>query len=326
MLYYNNSLVLSFLYGLFYQSRIKANVSSRYPNGYPIGQYYDHPFTMESLFDGIAAQILDLHHSGHPYFSYFHIYPPHHPYAPSAGFSGMFDKDGYKPVEKRSHPLADGDGQTSLDVERANYDAFIVNIDAEIGRLMETLEAQGILEHTYFVITSDHGEMFERGTDGHVTPMLYDPVVHSPLMIFAPGNQTRRDFTTPTQNIDLLPTILHLAGGQIPTSAEGRILPGLGGTEDPNRILFIVEAKESASFNPFTKATYAVIKGNYKLIHYSGYKNKYDDYYEFYDLEQDVEELQDKYAVPRFQPVIEEMKRELVNEIAKADLALTSPV
>jgi len=143
-------------------------------------------------------------------------------------------------------------------------------------------------------------------------------------MVLAPGNQTRQDITTPTNNIDLLPTILNLAGQAIPASAEGSILPGLGGVADPERAIITVEAKDSVAHLPFTKATYSIIKGNYKLIHYTGYTNKYQDHYEFYDLEQDLEELQDKYSIPRFQSIIEEMKKELRNAIDTANEKLKS--
>lgn len=319
MLYYNNSLLLSFLYGLFYQPRVKNIPSGDHHEGFPIAQYYDYPFRMEDLFDGITAQILDLERNALPHFSYFHIYPPHHPYAPTKRYLEMFTNDGYTPVEKHVHTLAEGDNQPSLNAERTKYDAFIANLDAEIGRMIETLEAEGALDNTYFVLTSDHGEMFERGIDGHVTPLLYEPVIQIPLVILEPGNPTRRDVTIPTRNIDLLPTILNLAGAEIPPTVEGRILPGLGGDEDLNRPVFIMEAKESAAHSPFTKATYAIIKGNYKLIYYHGYTHKYQDHFEFYDLGQDAEELQDKYSQPRFASIVADLKRELLDAIDKAD-------
>jgi hypothetical protein len=48
--------------------------------------------------------------------------------------------------------------------------------------------------------------MFERGDSGHVTPLLYDSVIHVPLLISAPQRRERRDFHTRTSNVDLLPT------------------------------------------------------------------------------------------------------------------------
>lgn len=324
MFYYRNSLLLSFIFGLYYDRRIKDSSSERYPFGYPVAQFHDNVFAMSDLFDGIAGRIFELTEGGSPFFAYFHIFPPHDPYNPHKDFAGMFDNDGHTPVAKREHALSPNLTQEGLNGERNRYDSFVANIDMEIGRLIETLQGQGILDNTYFILTADHGEMFERGEFGHFTPMLYDPVIHIPLMILVPGKQTRQDFTAPTNNIDLLPTILKLAGQEIPASAEGSILPGLGGTEDPNRIVISMDAKESVAHLPFTKATYSVIKGNYKLIHYSGYDNKYKDHFEFYDLEQDLEELQDKYSAPQFQPVIEEMKMELFNAIDKANKKLTS--
>lgn len=320
MFYYRNSLLLSFIFGLYYDYKIKDISSETYPTGYPLAQFHDNVFTMRDLFDGIAGKIFQLNGSNMPFFSYFHIFPPHDPYNPHKDFADMFNNDGYTPVAKLEHVLSPSLTQASLASDRSRYDSFIANIDMEIGRLIESLQEKGILENTYFIITADHGEMFERGEFGHFTPMLYDPVIHIPLIVLAPRNQTRQDITNSTHSIDLLPTILNLAGKEIPTTAEGSILPGLGGDADMARALITVEAKDSVSHLPFTKATYSVIKGNYKLIHYSGYENKYQDHFEFYDLDQDREELQDKYSKPRFQSIIEEMKKALFNAIEKANM------
>jgi hypothetical protein len=317
--YYDNSLLLNFLYGIYQQMKMRTLASEDFPAGLPTMQYYDYRFSMDGLFDGIADEIIQLGINSNPYFAYFHIYPPHNPYAPRKDFIELFSNDGYKPTEKKSHNLGKGDSQASLDSRRSIYDAFIANIDMEIGRLVDRLSDSGDLKNTYFILTSDHGEMFERGTEGHVTPLLHEPIIHIPLMILAPGNQTRQDITTPTNSIDLLPTILHLAGQEIPASCEGNILPGLGGIHDANRSVITMEAKESYAHKPFTRATYSIIKGNYKLIYYSGYDHKYKEFFEFYDLGEDSDEIQDKFSSPRFQPMIEEMKKELFESIYKAN-------
>lgn len=324
MLYYRNSLLTSFLFSLYYGLRIKDIASWDYPFGYPVSQFYDNIFTMGDLFKGIIDYILTLDGHELPFLSYLHIFPPHDPYNPHKEFAGMFDNDDYEPVAKQEHSLSPGLTQQSLNKDRSRYDAFLANLDMEIGRMMEILQEHGILDNTYFILTADHGEMFERGDFGHFTPMLYDPVIHIPLLILALGNQTRRDFTTPTSNIDLVPTILNLAGKEVPATIEGMILPGLGVIEEPNRSIFSLDAKESTAHIPFTKATYSIIKGNYKLIHYTGYEHKYKNHFEFYDLENDLEELQDKYSTPRFQPVIEAMKQELFDAMKKANLSLSS--
>ncbi len=322
MLHYGNSLLLSFINGLYYQTKIEAIPSEEYPTGFPIANFHDYVFTMKDLFDGIAGKIVELDERESPFFSYFHIYPPHDPYRPHKDFAGMFDDDGYEPIAKHEHVLSMGVTQPSLNQERNNYDAFLANIDTEIGRLIASLREQGTLDHTYFIITADHGEMFERGTNGHYTGMLYEPVIRIPLLILVPGSQEHRDFLTPTNNIDLVPTLLNLVGVDIPASCEGKLLPGLGGVEDPNRSIIAMEAKESFALKPFTKATYTIIKGNYKLIHYQGYTHKYQDYYEFYDLQEDPEETRDKYSKPKYASIISQMKAELFNAMDEANKKL----
>ena len=319
MFYYRKSILLSFIFGLYYKFKIGAIFSDSYPTGYPIAQFYDNVFTMKDLFDGVLNKILELDEIETPFFSYFHIFPPHDPYSPHKDFIGMFDDDGYVPIEKHDHVLSNSTSQPSLNNERNRYDSFVANIDMEIGRLIATLKEQGVLDHTYFIITGDHGEMFERGTVGHTTPMLYDPVMRIPLMILPPGNETRQDFLTPSSNIDLLPTILHLAGQRIPDSCEGKKLPGLGGDEDQNRSVITMEAKESSAFKPFRKATYSIVKRNYKLIYYHGYKHKYQEYFEFYDLQEDPEEMHDKYLKSKFALIISDLKNELFNAMDEAN-------
>jgi arylsulfatase A-like enzyme len=164
--------------------------------------------------------------------------------------------------------------------------------------------------------------MFERGTDGHETPMLYEPVIKIPLMILVPGSQIRQDFLTPTAGVDLLPTLLNIAKREIPSSCEGKLLPGLGGIDDPNRFIISMDAKESSAHQPFTKATYTIINGHYKLIYYNGYNHKYKEYFEFYDLQEDPEELSDKYSKPKFAPIVSELKEELLTSIKRANQKL----
>ncbi len=324
MLYYSNSLLFSFINGLYYQFKINTVPSEEYPAGLPRANFYDNVFTIKDLFDGVADKILELDEHESPFFSYFHVYPPHNPYRPHKDFAGMFDNDGYKPVAKKEHVLAIGANQLSLDKERSKYDAYLANIDMEIGLLIAKLREQGVLDHTYFIITSDHGEMFERGTNGHFTGLLYEPVIKIPLLILVPGKQERRDFLAPTNNIDLMPTILNLAGVKMPASSEGNLLPGLGGVEDPNRSIITMEAKESSAFRPFTKATYTIIKGNYKLIYYHGYVHKYQDYFEFYDLQEDPQEIHDKYSKQKFASIVSDMKTELFNAMDEANKKIST--
>ena len=78
---------------------------------------------------------------------------------------------------------------------------------------------------------------------------------------------------------------------------------------------FIVEAKSTPAFQPFKRATIAMQKGNYKLIYYTGYEP--EDTFELYDLDADIEELDDLYPP---QPAIgKRMKEELLDSLLDAN-------
>ncbi|MEZ4646245.1 MAG: sulfatase-like hydrolase/transferase, partial [Chloroflexota bacterium] len=154
--------------------------------------------------------------------------------------------------------------------------------------------ASGALDNTYFVLTSDHGEMFERGIRGHVTTTLFDPLLHVPLLIVKPGQQTREDVYTNTSCVDLLPTFLHLTGQPIPDWAEGQVLPTFAAAEPaPDRSIFALEAKSNPKQAPLHNATATLIKDDYKLIYYTGLAK--GDVYELYHVADDAEELTNLY-------------------------------
>jgi choline-sulfatase len=186
-----------------------------------------------------------------------------------------------------------------LDQQRREYDEYIAYADAEFGRLYDLMAQGGILDNTYVVVTSDHGEIFERGIRGHVTPVLYEPVIRVPLLISRPGQQQREDVYTPTSSVDLVPTLLHTFGQRVPDWCEGQVLPKFGGTESGDgRSVFVVEAKSNPKSAPLRIGTVAVIRDRHKLVQYSGYKG-YEDTCELYDLANDPEEMEDLYASER---------------------------
>ncbi len=291
------------------QSRLP---SDGYPRGMPYNGNYPINFTLEDLFSGLASLITGL---PSPFFAYLHLFPPHAPYRATTRFDSQFIGDGFTPIRKPVHRFAQGDTYSQLNSARRSYDEYIASIDFELGRLMDTLEESGIFENSYVILTSDHGEMFERGEKAHITPLLYDPVVHAPLLISSPGQTSRRDIYAPTNAVDLLPTILTWAGSSIPSWAQGQVLPGFGGEEDAERSTFTLDAKENSQFAPIRKATFAMRKGPYKLLYYTGYEK--DDTFELYDLESDIEEMTNLY--PSNPSFAKQMKEELLDMISSVN-------
>lgn len=262
----------------------------RFPRGVPSANAAPLMFLLEDAIDWIAGQISS---SPRPYVGYFHMMPPHEPYNTRREFYNMFLNDGWDPPVKPAHHFTLGHPQEELNEKRREYDEFIAYADAEFGRLYDFMDQEGLLENTYLVVTSDHGEMFERGILEHITQTMYEPLARIPLVISRPGQRERVDVTTPTSCVDLLPTLRHVSGLPAPAWSEGRILPTFS-EDDPGdeRSVFSMDAKTNPRTAPYTTGTVAMVKGPHKLIHYFGYDD-YTSVYELYDLENDPQELED---------------------------------
>ena len=301
--------------GLFYglSNQDLTLTDEEHPLGMPSNGYYF--FKNRDLYDGIYQTVLDLHRNESPFFAYFHLMAPHSTYRPTREYIDSLEEMNFP--TKQYHPLGGRASRKTLLEYRKTYDEYVANVDAEMGRLLDALDGAGVLNDTYFIITSDHGEFFERGEFGHDTPLLYNPVIHIPLIVFKPGQTGRLDVYRPTSNTDLAPTVLSIAGRPMPGELEGSLLPALGGDEkELERPVFSVEAKEDSSFRPLSRASIAMVKGSKKMIHYLGYE-KYPDAFELYDLQEDAEEKRDLYALDTVTAT--RMKAELLDHFNEAE-------
>jgi Arylsulfatase A and related enzymes len=284
---YAYSLFLSQLYEKYQANQVKQLIAS-FPRGIP-GWGSDH-FILETATQAAGKR---LSNGPQPFLAYFHFLPPHAPYRTTVEFFNAFKDDGYRPLQKPIDVFGSDIGNLSL--KRREYDEFILYCDKEFGRLFDLLESSGILENTWLVLTSDHGEMNERGITGHMTDALYQPVVRIPLMIFEPGRETGMDVYEPTSAIDLLPTLMHLTGGTAPEWTEGLVLPPFGLTSGiSQRSLYLLRANHNDQFAPFTIASTMLVRESYKLHYYFGYPLVGSDgLVRLYDVKADPEEMTD---------------------------------
>jgi arylsulfatase A-like enzyme len=281
------SLLLSFLYQNLNQSELIEQYKD-FPRGLPYiseNSYY-------ILEDAIDWTYSELTITQQPFLGYFHYLPPHKPYFTRKEFVNAFKGDGLEHIVK-INPLNQSD--SIFRGKKRWYDEFILYVDAEFKRFYELLETSGLLENTWIFFTSDHGETFERGVQGHMTELLYQPLVKIPLLIFEPGQSSRRDIYTPTSAVDILPTLLYINGKPIPNWCEGEVLPPYQSSK-PDCSIFAFEAKSNGQFDPITKATAMILKDQYKFISYFGYKQlKQAPLYELFNLENDPEEIDNLY-------------------------------
>jgi arylsulfatase A-like enzyme/Tfp pilus assembly protein PilF len=141
-----------------------------------------------------------------PFFAFVHLYDPHTPYEAPEPYRSRFPRD-----------LAGA------------YDAEIAYTDAQVGRLLDVLSRNGRLERTVVVIVGDHGEAL--GDHGEATHgfFIYEPSLHVPLIVRAPG-QAPRVVDEPVRLVDVMPTVLDLAGIARPPAIQGTsLVPAMRG-------------------------------------------------------------------------------------------------
>lgn len=289
-----------------------AALSEEYPLGIPTFLKYKLYFLLKDVFQGVMNEILALQQ---PFVGYFHFWTPHEPYTPERRFLNLFHDD-WIPPSKPAHPWGAHLPEQELHTFRREYDQYVANLDAEFGVFYRALRNAGILENSYVLVTADHGQYFERGVHGHGTPLLYDPVIHIPLIISAPGQTARQDVYSVTSCVDVLPTILKMTGADQPAYLEGTPLPGFGDDHE-DKPVFAVEARTNSSFGPLSVGTFTMIHGDYKLIWYRGYAG-YEDMYELYNLKTDPEELDDLSS--SHPGLAQQMAAQLSKKLAESDL------
>jgi len=112
------------------------------------------------------------------------------------------------------------------------YHAMSAALDEQVGRLLTAIDEAGLRDNTIVVFTSDHGEMF--GAHGRVYKMtFYEESVRTPLLMRWPARipaGAHSDACIST--VDLMPTLLGLAGRQIPKAVEGTDLSNLAEGKD----------------------------------------------------------------------------------------------
>jgi choline-sulfatase len=304
---YAYSLFLSPLYERYrnyiYSQRF-ADIKALFPRGIPRDDYDF--FLLEHAIDAIGGILPTI---PQPFTGYFHFWPPHAPYNTHRDFMDRFEGDGFTPPVKPLDLFGDEAPKTK---NRREYDEYILYVDQEFGRFYDRLEQNGLLENTWVVLTSDHGEMFERGIEGHRTPVLYEPVVRVPLLIFEPGRESRMDVYENTSAVDILPTLLHVTGQKPASWTEGVVLPPFASEEfDSERNVYVVQAEKSEQHRSLTIATVSIRKGDYKLTYFYGYEELGSDgeRLELYNIKDDPEELNDLYNIET------EIGKELLNEL-----------
>lgn len=158
-----------------------------------------------------------------PFFAFVNYFDAHAAYDPPAPFDTRFRSTELprNPFLLNEKPISTQNAQPELDA----YDGALAFLDAQIGDLIDSLDARGKLRNTLLILTSDHGEEFgEHGLLDH-GKSLYMPVLHVPLVIVFPGRVPAGNaIRVPVSTRDVPATVLQLLGEKSRQSLPGRSL------------------------------------------------------------------------------------------------------
>ena len=189
-----------------------------------------------------------------------------------------------------------------------DYLGTIRAVDENVGRVLDYLEANNLMDNTLIVYTSDQG--FYLGEHGWFDKrFVYDESFKTPLLVAWPGKiAPKSTSTTMVQNLDYAQTFLEAAGIPAPADMQGEsLLPLLtGNSKSWTRDAVYYHYYEYPAVH-MVKRHYAIVTEQYKLVHYY-----YDvDEWELIDRIKDPQELRNVYDDPSYAPVVAELHRKL---------------
>jgi arylsulfatase A-like enzyme len=230
---------------------------------------------------------------------------PHDPRQAPEEFLQMYPIDAIKvpPNYLPQHPFDQGDyktrdellapfPRTELDVKmhRREYYAIISHLDAQIGRILEALNASGQRSNTYVILTADHGlAVGEHGLMGKQNQ--YERSMRMPLIVRGPGIQPGKTVDALVYQHCIYATTCELAGIPVPPHVGFPSLAPMLRDPSPKPLY-------DAVFGWLNVLQRSVRTRQHKLILYTQINR-----YQLFDLEQDPWEMHDLIDDAAHQPI-----------------------
>ncbi|MHC4787635.1 MAG: sulfatase family protein, partial [Planctomycetota bacterium] len=170
-----------------------------------------------------------------PFFAFVGFPDPHHPFVPprdlAEQFEGIDVPEPFDPEGEalRGHPRHEELRRQSIThlspeerrwIVRYTY-AMVHLIDRAAGRMIQALKDRGLYEDTVLVFTSDHGDFLCDHGLLRKTGLGFDPLLHVPFVMRAPGADLPGRVALPMSNADVLPTLAGLCGVGTPGHLHG---------------------------------------------------------------------------------------------------------
>lgn len=252
--------------------------------------------------------------SDKPFFMYLSYLAPHDPRTMPKEFKEMYRAEDIELPENfvEKHPFYFGVGEyrgetrdedlaayprNELEIKQhiADYYAMISHIDYNVGRLIESLRQNGLLENTIVVFTGDNGlAVGQHGLMGKQS--VYEHSVRVPLIIGGPGVKKGGLSNNYVYLLDIYPTLCELAGIEIPQSVEGKSFKPMLQGED-------IKIREDLYFT-YTHVIRGVKTDRYKLIEYRLSRESS----QLFDLQNDPHEMVNLFNDSKYADVVKELR------------------
>jgi choline-sulfatase len=272
-----------------------------------------------------AAEFLHRHKDG-PFALVVGFTDPHSPFNFPREMAGRFRPEQFgvpefSEFDRQEQPriFRDLTPEDTRGIQAAYYTS-LHHADRQIGRVLDALESEGLAENTIVVMLGDNG--YSLGQHGRFEKhVLYEPAVRVPLIVRWTGKlPADRRVGAMVELVDVLPTLLDLAGLPAPPDLHGRSLVPLLTDEPGGRGRELV-------FSEYLENEEAMIRSErYKLIVGTGRRHRQDGYatasplpgpyQRLYDLEADPDETTDLINEPDTRAVRERLQAELLRVLA----------
>jgi len=192
------------------------------------------------------------------------------------------------------------------DESLADYYQLIYGVDVAVGMILDELEELDMEKNTIIIFTTDNGYFCgSHGFGGKVLP--YEEGSRAPLIIYDPRSETAgkgERSAALSGNIDMAPTILEMAGVEVPAVMNGVSLTPL--LMDPDQTVkedqLIIQAWGEAAAQCMT-----VVRGHYKYLYWY-YGEGMEPVEELYDLEDDCAEMKNLVGIEGEEGPLTEMR------------------
>jgi len=186
-----------------------------------------------------------------------------------------------------------------------DYLRSIASVDESVGEVLDFLKENGLDKNTIVIYTSDQG--FYLGEHGLFDKrFMYEEALRTPLVIKYPDEiRSGSNSNLMVQNLDIAPTLLDIAGVQIPDDMQGESLRKTwkGNPTEWRDAIYYHYYEKSFGATPH----YGIRTERYKLMHF------YDeiDAWELYDLEKDPSEMKNLIEAEEYREQLKKLREKL---------------